>query len=152
VIEQILPAVAVSEEAFEDPPGLVLFPEEEALVARAVDKRRREFRTARACARTALAALGVAPAPLLPDAAGAVAPAALAEQVGPLPPRRPHRHQRGDRPHEPLPRTHKALAQRFIDRQDDYLPLHPRLPRPIRRRRLLDIRVVKPPDTTTAEY
>jgi 4'-phosphopantetheinyl transferase EntD len=71
VIEQILPAGAASAEAFRDPPGLVLFPEEEALVARAVDKRRREFTTARACARTALAGLGVESAPILPGEQGA---------------------------------------------------------------------------------
>jgi enterobactin synthetase component D / holo-[acyl-carrier protein] synthase len=71
VIEEILPAGVASAEAFGDLPGLVLFPEEEALVARAVDKRRREFTTARACARTALAALGVAPAPILPGERGA---------------------------------------------------------------------------------
>jgi 4'-phosphopantetheinyl transferase EntD len=71
VIEEILPAGAVGAEAFGDSPGLVLFPEEEALVARAVDKRRREFTTARTCARTALVDLGVAPAPILPGERGA---------------------------------------------------------------------------------
>ena len=55
----------------EDPPDLLLFPEEEALLTRAVDKRRREFTTARACARRALASLGVAPAPILPGERGA---------------------------------------------------------------------------------
>jgi phosphopantetheine--protein transferase-like protein len=44
-----------------------LFPEEEALVARAVEKRRREFAAGRACAREALAALGSAAAPILHD-------------------------------------------------------------------------------------
>ncbi|WP_373296342.1 MULTISPECIES: 4'-phosphopantetheinyl transferase family protein [Streptomyces] len=48
-----------------------LFPEEEAVVARAVEKRRREFATGRRCARLALAALGHAPAPLLPGTRGA---------------------------------------------------------------------------------
>jgi 4'-phosphopantetheinyl transferase EntD len=42
-----------------------LFPEEAAYVARAVDKRKREFAAGRACARRALALLGVAPSPLL---------------------------------------------------------------------------------------
>ena len=70
MIEQILPAAVASAEAFEDPPALLLFPEEEALVGRAVDKRRREFATARGCARTALAALGVQPAPILPGERG----------------------------------------------------------------------------------
>jgi 4'-phosphopantetheinyl transferase EntD len=64
MLEKILPAEAACAEAFADPPGIVLFPEEEALVARAVDKRRREFSTARGCARSALAALGVAPVPI----------------------------------------------------------------------------------------
>jgi 4'-phosphopantetheinyl transferase EntD len=71
VIEKILPAVAVGVEAFADPPNLMLFPEEEALIAEAVDKRRREFTTARSCARSALGALGVAPAPILPGERGA---------------------------------------------------------------------------------
>lgn len=56
------PAVAVAE-SFGDICG-GLFPEEEAIVARAVDKRRREFMTARACARTALAGLGLPAAPI----------------------------------------------------------------------------------------
>jgi 4'-phosphopantetheinyl transferase EntD len=42
-----------------------LFPEEDALLARAVPKRRREFAHGRACARLALAAHGVRAAPLL---------------------------------------------------------------------------------------
>ena len=71
MIEEILPVEVASAEAFGDPPGLALFPEEEALVARAVDKRRREFTTARACARTALAALGVESAPILSGERGA---------------------------------------------------------------------------------
>jgi 4'-phosphopantetheinyl transferase EntD len=65
VIAEILPATAACAEAFADPPDVVLFPEEEALVAAAVAGRRREFATARSCARTALAELGVPPAPLL---------------------------------------------------------------------------------------
>jgi 4'-phosphopantetheinyl transferase EntD len=70
VIEAILPATVASAEAFDDPPGATLFPEEEAVVARAVDKRRREFTTARLCARRALAALGVPPAAILPGEQG----------------------------------------------------------------------------------
>lgn len=53
-------------ECFDDPEGVQLFPEEEQLIARSVDKRRREFTTGRHCARTALAALGYPPAPVLP--------------------------------------------------------------------------------------
>lgn len=66
MIEKILPAEVASAEAFEDLPDATLFPEEEALLAKAVDRRRREFTTARACARSALAALGVPPVPILP--------------------------------------------------------------------------------------
>jgi 4'-phosphopantetheinyl transferase EntD len=50
-----------------------LFPEEAATVARAVDKRRREFATGRRCARLSLAALGCTAAPLLPGPSGAPA-------------------------------------------------------------------------------
>lgn len=48
-----------------DAPAAALFPEEEALILRAVPKRRREFTQGRACARRVLAELGVPPAPLL---------------------------------------------------------------------------------------
>jgi 4'-phosphopantetheinyl transferase EntD len=48
-----------------------LYPEELALVAAAVPRRRAEFGTGRACARRALAALGVTPCPLLRDRDGA---------------------------------------------------------------------------------
>ena len=50
--------VAVAEKRH-DPVDAILFPEEEILVARAVEKRRREFTTARLCAREALQALGL---------------------------------------------------------------------------------------------
>jgi 4'-phosphopantetheinyl transferase EntD len=69
VIGELLPAVVAFAEAFADAPDVVLFPEEEALLVRAVEKRRREFATARHCARTALGALGVPPAPILPGEA-----------------------------------------------------------------------------------
>ncbi|HEX6272635.1 MAG TPA: 4'-phosphopantetheinyl transferase superfamily protein, partial [Polyangiaceae bacterium] len=53
--------------AFGDPlaPAKPLFPEEEALVARAVEKRRLEFAKGRECARSALASFGLGDAPLL---------------------------------------------------------------------------------------
>lgn len=51
-------------EAFSDPPHASLFPEEKEAIARAVEKRRNEFTTARACAREALAQLGIAPGPI----------------------------------------------------------------------------------------
>jgi 4'-phosphopantetheinyl transferase EntD len=70
VIEAILPPAAQYAEAFGerlDPP----YAQELALVGRAVESRRREFATARACAREALGRLGVAPVAILADARGA---------------------------------------------------------------------------------
>jgi len=61
VLEEILPggvAVASSREDILDEP---LYPEEATVVEHAVEKRRLEFTTARACARTALGKLGIAP-------------------------------------------------------------------------------------------
>lgn len=57
------PQVAVSE-VFWDLPDAQLFPGEAEVIANAVEKRRREFTTSRACARAALAKLGVPPAPI----------------------------------------------------------------------------------------
>jgi 4'-phosphopantetheinyl transferase EntD len=65
VIEKILPDAVASSEAFDDPPDAVLFPEEKALISRAVEKRRREFRTVRHCARRALDQLGLPPVAVL---------------------------------------------------------------------------------------
>jgi 4'-phosphopantetheinyl transferase EntD len=67
VLEQILPAAAVVVATTEER-SVELFPEEEAAVGNAVEKRRREFVTARACARDALARLGL---PEQPVGAGA---------------------------------------------------------------------------------
>jgi 4'-phosphopantetheinyl transferase EntD len=61
VLEQILPHHVATAFTREDFPDASLFPEEEKIVERAVEKRRREFSTARACARAALAQLGVPP-------------------------------------------------------------------------------------------
>ncbi|MET7696543.1 4'-phosphopantetheinyl transferase superfamily protein [Streptomyces sp. NPDC005485] len=73
MMEELLPDSVVTVEAFGDsrPEGATLYPEEEALVARAVEKRRREFTTVRACARVAMEKLGVAPQPVLRGAFGA---------------------------------------------------------------------------------
>lgn len=71
MIEDILPSTAVAEEAFSDLPGAVLFPEEEEAIALAVGKRRREFTTARRCARAALARLGMPSVPIVPGLRGA---------------------------------------------------------------------------------
>lgn len=65
MIEKILPEGVASAEAFCDPPDAVLYPGEAELITRAVDKRRREFRTVRHCARQALRQLGLPPAPVL---------------------------------------------------------------------------------------
>jgi 4'-phosphopantetheinyl transferase EntD len=70
MIEQLLPAAAVVVEAGDDLPAAALFPEEEAIVARAVEKRRQEFTTARACARQAFARLGMPPVPVVAGARG----------------------------------------------------------------------------------
>jgi 4'-phosphopantetheinyl transferase EntD len=64
MIEQLLPGGVVVVEAFEDLPGEMVFPGEEDLVANAVEGRRREFVTARRCARDALIKLGHAPVPI----------------------------------------------------------------------------------------
>ncbi|MFL6072005.1 MAG: 4'-phosphopantetheinyl transferase [Mycobacteriales bacterium] len=71
MIETLVPPPVVAVEAFADPPDAYLYPEEEALLTRAVAKRRHEFATARHCARQALATLGLPPAPLLPGERGA---------------------------------------------------------------------------------
>lgn len=65
MIEEILPSTVVSVDTTDDPVDAVLFPEEEALIARSVAKRRSEFTTARHCARQAMAKLGVPPAAVL---------------------------------------------------------------------------------------
>ncbi|MFC8126816.1 4'-phosphopantetheinyl transferase [Streptomyces sp. NPDC057302] len=72
MLESLLAAAPVTVvETREDPADPFLFPEEEDVVARAVDKRRREFSTVRQCARAALAGLGLPPVPILPGAKGA---------------------------------------------------------------------------------
>jgi 4'-phosphopantetheinyl transferase EntD len=71
MLADMLPPEVAAVEAFGDMLDIVLFPEEEAVLVRAVDKRRREFTTARACARAALATLGLPPAPIVPGLRGA---------------------------------------------------------------------------------
>jgi 4'-phosphopantetheinyl transferase EntD len=70
LIEKILPDVVASVEAFDDPPDAVLYPGEAEVISRAVDKRRREFRTVRHCARQALRQLGLPPVSVLPGERG----------------------------------------------------------------------------------
>jgi 4'-phosphopantetheinyl transferase EntD len=71
VLDEIMPPQVVAVEAFDDPADVQLYPEEEALLQRAVTSRRLEFGTARWCARRALVKLGMPPAPILPGARGA---------------------------------------------------------------------------------
>ena len=72
MLETLLAAAPVTVvETREDPADTFLFPEEAEAVARAVEKRRREFATVRQCARTALGELGIPPAPILPGPEGA---------------------------------------------------------------------------------
>jgi 4'-phosphopantetheinyl transferase EntD len=63
----LLPAGVAVAESFGDEPEADLHPEEAAAVAGAAERRRREFAAVRACARTALAALGVPPVAVPPD-------------------------------------------------------------------------------------
>lgn len=64
MIEAILPSGVVVVEARDDEMAAKLFPEEELAVATAVEKRRREFTTARMCARAALERLGFPAVPI----------------------------------------------------------------------------------------
>lgn len=65
LLDGVFPAdIAVAWARVSDTPD-PLFPEEDALLAKAVAKRRREFAHGRACARRALAVHGAAPSPLL---------------------------------------------------------------------------------------
>jgi 4'-phosphopantetheinyl transferase EntD len=63
-LKSLFPDVVRGAEAPQGEPA-PLYAEELALVARAIDKRQREFALGRACARRALAQLGIAPQPLL---------------------------------------------------------------------------------------
>jgi 4'-phosphopantetheinyl transferase EntD len=71
LLSVLLPHGVAVTELFTDPPHLELYPQEAAVVARAVDKRRREFAAGRFCAHSALRQLGVAPGPILPGPKGA---------------------------------------------------------------------------------
>lgn len=65
MIEEILPSRAVAVDTRGELLDIELFAEEQAALGRAVEKRRREFVTARACAREALARLGLPPTPIV---------------------------------------------------------------------------------------
>ena len=64
MIEEILPPGVVAVDTREEWLDIELFPQERAALGQAVEKRRREFITARACARRALEQLGLPPAPI----------------------------------------------------------------------------------------
>ncbi|MFG2057207.1 4'-phosphopantetheinyl transferase [Micromonospora sp. NPDC048930] len=64
MIETLLPPTVVAVHAFADLPGEAPYPGEQDLVAKAVETRRREFVTARRCAREALDKLGHPPGPI----------------------------------------------------------------------------------------
>ena len=70
MIERILPAGVVAVTSKVDIEGVDLFPAEAAAVANAVEKRRREFTTVRACARVAYERLGRPAAPIVPGERG----------------------------------------------------------------------------------
>jgi 4'-phosphopantetheinyl transferase EntD len=71
VLDEIVPPAVIAVETFDDPPDVHLYPQEEALLRKAVTGRRLEFGTARWCARQALAKLGLPAAPILPGPRGA---------------------------------------------------------------------------------
>jgi 4'-phosphopantetheinyl transferase EntD len=71
VLDEIVPPAVIAVETFDDPPDVHLYPQEEALLRRAVTSRRLEFGTTRWCARQALAKLGLPAAPILPGPRGA---------------------------------------------------------------------------------
>jgi len=70
MIAELLPPAVVAVESFGEPQASSLLPGEAAAVATAGRVRRTEFAAGRACARAALAELGVPPGPVLPGRAG----------------------------------------------------------------------------------
>jgi 4'-phosphopantetheinyl transferase EntD len=65
LLRPIVPTAVATVEAFADLEGERPHPDEEPLIARAADRRRREFITARACARSALGRWVAEPGPIL---------------------------------------------------------------------------------------
>ncbi|MET9593811.1 4'-phosphopantetheinyl transferase superfamily protein [Streptomyces sp. NPDC006516] len=66
MIERLVPEYVASADTYDvDAPAGSLYPEEELLIATSVDRRRHEFAAVRACARRAMATLGLPPAPVL---------------------------------------------------------------------------------------
>ncbi|QCX80402.1 4'-phosphopantetheinyl transferase Npt [Streptomyces sp. YIM 121038] len=70
LLARIVPEDVHCRECTHDPEGVVLHPDEEALIARSVEARRREFTTGRHCAHRALQDLGRPAAAILPDVKG----------------------------------------------------------------------------------
>lgn len=70
MIGELVPGSVVTEWRLDDAEPVTLFPEEAAVVAKAVARRQREFATVRLCARLALGRLGVPETPLTPGARG----------------------------------------------------------------------------------
>ena len=70
MIERLVPAGVAVVSTREEMTDVELFAEEEALLRRAVEKRRREFVTGRACARLALGRLGIGPVAIASGARG----------------------------------------------------------------------------------
>ena len=70
MIERILPDAVVAVSTRVDVDGVDLFPEEADAIGRAVEKRRREFATVRACTRTAYERLGLPAVAVVPGAQG----------------------------------------------------------------------------------
>ncbi|MDY7090981.1 MAG: 4'-phosphopantetheinyl transferase superfamily protein [Actinomycetota bacterium] len=66
MIEELLPPGVAASEAFADDEAEPVHPGEAHVVVTSVPSRRREFVTARRCAREALIGIGVAPGPILP--------------------------------------------------------------------------------------
>lgn len=64
MIEEILPGIVATAEAFRDAGDDPEYPEEAERIRRAIPKRRAEFLTGRSCARRALAAIGVPAGPI----------------------------------------------------------------------------------------
>jgi len=67
----VLPPQAASAELRGDAEDPWLWPQEETAIAGAADRRRREYASVRACARVALAQIGLPPYPLVPGERGA---------------------------------------------------------------------------------
>jgi 4'-phosphopantetheinyl transferase EntD len=70
LLAELFPPFVSAVETREDRLDVELFPEEERALGNPVEKRRREFLTGRACARDALAGLGLPPAPVGSGARG----------------------------------------------------------------------------------